>query len=648
MKSAKLILIMKFCLLSFILFLGSLSLYAQHSKDSRKIEVLYNNAKERAQAGDRVKAIELLVQILKIDSTYYQARFALADLYHEAGKTDQEIDNLRKGLRYSGNNYVPAFKFLAQSLYSKGIYDEAFENIQRYEQLKKTLDQEEMRLLRSCAFAAEAIKNPVQFSPVNVGDGVNTKDDEYWPCLDAEGKQLIFTRLLKYSPDGQKLAFPQEDLFRSVKDSVKWRRAEPIALVNTPENEGAQCISADGRLLFFTACGRPDGKGSCDIYMSVRKNGSWSQPVNLGFPVNSGAWETQPSISADGRFLYFTSNRNGGKGKMDIWRAEKIGITPDGFPVYGKVINMESINTAGDELSPFIHPDGNTLYFSSDYWPGMGGKDLFAVKIENDKASVPINLGYPINTLADEVGLIVDTEGQNAFFTSNKGGSRDIYSFSLPTTIQPGKVSYVKGKVFDKKTGATLLPDIRLMDISKDQIIQHIYPFENEGEFLLCLPLGKNYGLTIEKQGYLFCSRNFNLEQSYSKSKPLDLSIGLDRVEPGKATVLDNIFFETDSFSLKTESKSQLNEIVTFLSNNPGWIVEIGGHTDNKGSENYNNQLSEKRAEAVVNYLVERGIPAKRLRSKGYGFSKPLADNSTEEGRTINRRTEFKIIEKEK
>jgi outer membrane protein OmpA-like peptidoglycan-associated protein len=639
---------MKLCILSLILSIFFCSLYAQNSRNSRKIETLYNNAKEKAQAGDTGNAIELLFQILKLDSSYYQARFALADIYHETAKTDLEIENLRSGLRNSGNNFAPAFKFLAQALYYKGIYDEAFENIRRYEQIKKSLDPQEMRLLKSCSFAKDAIKNPVPFHPENIGDGVNTEDDEYWPCLDAEGKQLIFTRLLRYSSDGQKLPFPQEDLFRSVKDSVKWQNSVPIASINTPENEGAQCISADGRLLFFTACGRPDGKGSCDIYMSVRKNGNWSQPVNLGVPVNSGAWETQPSVSADGHFLYFTSNRSGGKGKMDIWRAEKIGITSDGFPAYGKVINMEGINTGGDELSPFIHADGKTLYFSSDYWPGMGGKDLFCVNLENDKTSIPVNLGYPINTPADEVGLIVDTEGENAFFNSNKAGGRDIYSFSLPQNVQPGKVSYIKGKVFDKKTGTTLLPDIHLFDLANNLELQHIYPSENEGEFLLCLPLGKNYGLTIEKTGYLFCSRNFNLEHSYSKAKPLDLSIGLDPIEPGKVTRLDNIFFETDSFSLKSESKPQLNEMFTFLTSNPGWIVEIGGHTDNKGSESYNIQLSEKRAAAVVHYLIERGIPYKRLRSKGYGFSKPVADNSTEEGRGANRRTEFKIVETEK
>ncbi len=637
---------MKLCLLSLILAIFFCSLYAQNPKNSKKIDALYNNAKERAQAGERGKAIELLFQILKLDSSYYQARFALADIYHETGKTDLEIDNLRSGLKNSGNSFAPAFKFLAQALYSKGIYNEAFENIRRYEQVKKSLDPEEKHLLESCSFAKDAVLNPVPFCPENIGEGVNTAEDEYWPCLDAAGKELIFTRLLKYSSDGKKLPFPQEDLYYSVKDSVKWLKSIPLTSVNTPENEGAQCISADGKLLFYTACGRSDGLGSCDIYMSVRKNGNWSQPVNLGAPVNSGAWETQPSISADGHYLYFTSNRKGGKGKMDIWRAEKIGITPGGFPVYGKVFNMEGINTPGDDLSPFIHADGKTLYFASDYWPGMGGKDLFLSKIENDKTSVPVNLGYPINTLGDEFGMIVDTEGKNAFFTSDNKGERDIFSFYLPQHVLPEKVSYVKGKVFDKKTGVTLLPDIHLFNLSSSQELQHIYPFENEGEFLLCLPLGKNYGLSIEKDGYLFCSKNFNLEHSYSKAEPLNLKIGLDPVEPGKVTVLNNIFFATDSFNLKSESKPQLNEMFTFLNNNPGWIVEIGGHTDHNGSELYNIQLSAKRAAAVVNYLIEKGMPVERLRSKGYGFSEPVADNSTEEGRAANRRTEFKLIEK--
>jgi outer membrane protein OmpA-like peptidoglycan-associated protein len=380
--------------------------------------------------------------------------------------------------------------------------------------------------------------------------------------------------------------------------------------------------------------------------MSVRKEDKWSEPVNLGPPVNTRAWESQPSVSADGRYLYFTSNREGGKGNMDIWRAEKIATSTEGFPVYGKVINLESINTPGNELSPFIHADGKTLYFASDYWPGLGGKDLFFVRIENNKTSKPQNLGYPINSLGNDEGMIVEVAGGRAWFTTNRTGfgGRDIFSFQLPEDERPYPVSYVKGKVLDSKTKKILHPEIELSDLSTNRIIQHIYPVENEGEFLLCLPLGGNYGLSIEKEGYLFCSRNFDLGKEYSSTDPLKLIINMDPIEPGSVTVLNNIFFQTDSFTLKPESKVQLDEIVSFMNKNPGLIVEIAGHTDNKGSNAYNLELSEKRAASVVKYLAENGVPKVRMISKGYGFVKPVADNSTEEGRVLNRRTEFKVL----
>jgi hypothetical protein len=391
--------------------------HGQGSKNLKKTEALFLDAKNKAQAGEAEKAIDLLNQLLRIDPAYYMAHFALADIYHEKGKLDLEEKELNEGLKVCGDAFPNGYKFLAQILYKKGEYAEAFNNINKYLQINKSASPDDRRLFESCSFAKEAVQHPVPFQPENLGQEINTVEDEYFPCLDGEGRQLVFTRLLKTSADGQKLPFPQEDLFRSVKDSDKWRNAQPLdAMINTPENEGAQCISADGRLLFFTACGRQDGLGSCDIYMSVRKQGKWSEPVNLGAPVNSNAWETQPSISADGHFLYFTSNRKGGKGKMDIWRAEKIGVTSDGYPVYGKVINLENINTPGDELSPFIHADGKTLYFASDFWPGMGGKDLFKVSIAKDKISTPVNLGYPINTKDNEEGLVVETSGETAFF----------------------------------------------------------------------------------------------------------------------------------------------------------------------------------------------------------------------------------------
>ena len=632
-----------------ILFAVALNCVSQNNKASdKKVESLYNEAKTYAQAGDKVRAIALLNQVLKNDPQYYMAFFGLADIYHETKERQLEKDALVNGLRISLDRFPGGYKFLAELLYAEASYAEALKNMEQYNRLKKPLTIEENRLLESCRFAAKAIESPVAFHPENAGEAINTTEDEYWPSLNGESNTLVFTRLITKDAVGKKIAYPQEDFYVSQKDSTGWQKALALGPpVNTGENEGAQCISADGRLLFFTGCGRPDGLGSCDIYMSVRQKGKWSAPVNLGNPVNTNAWESQPSVSADGRLLYFTSNRKGGKGKMDIWRAEEIGVSPEGFPVYGKVINMESVNTSGNELSPFIHADGKTLYFASDFWPGMGGKDLFFVTLDSTKTSPPQNLGYPVNTSANEEGLVVEVSGDRAWYTANNAGfgGRDIFTFKLPDALKPQPVSWVKGKVIDKKSGQLILSEIVLNDLASNKLVQHLYPFENEGEFLFCLPSGHNYGLNISKPGYLFHSENFNLLETNNRHQPLTLTIALDPIETGKTTILKNIFFETDSFSLKPESKGQLKEIVDFMKTNIGLVIEIGGHTDNQGSENYNLVLSGKRANAVVKSLVEMGVPSARLKSKGYGFAIPVSDNSAEEGRALNRRTEFKIIE---
>jgi len=640
---------MRRLIFTIFLFAVVLNCVSQNNKASnKKVESLYNEAKVDAQAGDKVKAIALLNLVLKNDPQYYMAFFGLADIYHETKERQLEKDALVNGLHISLDRFPGGYKFLAELLYADAAYGEALNNMEQYNRLKRPLTIEENRLLESCRFATKAIESPITFHPENAGEAINTTEDEYWPSLNGESNTLVFTRLITKDAEGKKITYPQEDFYVSRKDSAGWQKALPLGPpVNTGENEGAQCISADGRLLFFTGCGRPDGLGSCDIYMSVRKKGKWSAPVNLGNPVNTKSWESQPSVSADGRLLYFTSNRNGGKGKMDIWRAEELGVSPEGFPVYGKVINMENVNTPGNELSPFIHADGKTLYFASDFWPGMGGKDLFFVSLDSSRTSRPQNLGYPVNTSANEEGLVVEVSSDRAWYTANNTGfgGRDIFTFQLPDALKPWPVSWVKGKVINRKTGQLILSEIVLNDLVGNKLLQHLYPFENEGEFLFCLPSGHNYGLNISREGYLFHSENFNLLESNNRYQPLNLTIALDPIETGRTTILKNIFFETDSFSLKPESKGQLKEIVEFMKTNPGLVIEIGGHTDNQGTENYNLVLSGKRANAVVQSLVEMGVPSARLKNKGYGYSIPVADNSTEEGRSLNRRTEFKIIE---
>lgn len=609
----------------------------------------YNNAKMLFQLGKTEDAIKHLKHVLRLDEHFSMAHFALADIYHWQKKYELEEAQLSTGLRMDSVSYPQGFYFLAERQYRQGKYDTAVVNLKRYLWLVPTPEKDAVHLVKAAEFAAYAVKHPVPFHPDNLGPAINSAENEYWPSLNVEGNQLVFTRLITVDSTGHPLRFPQEDFYVSHIDSTGWSKAKPLGPpVNTPGNEGAQCISANGNLLFFTACGRKDGYGSCDIYFSVKRNGKWLKPINLMPPVNTGSWESQPSVSADGRYLYFVSNRKGGKGKMDIWRAERTSITPSGLPVYGKVINMKAINTPGNESSPFIDADGRTLYFASDYWPGLGGKDLFVTRDNGKGFSVPENLGFPINTRNDDEDLIVDVSGQNAYFTSDRNGygGKDIFRFVLPADLRPNAVSYVAGNVFDAKSLKPMAPLIQIIDLKGDSVFEQTKPDKTNGHFLACLPAGKEYGLNIEQSGYLFYSEHFDLRQLYGKSKPFHLPIALQPIEQGSITALRNIFFDTDSATLKSTSLSQLNQLYTFLKQNPGWVVEISGYTDNTGTEMHNLELSKERAQSVVQFLVKKGIPAWRLVAKGYGSTKPVVGNETMQGRALNRRTEFRILRK--
>jgi outer membrane protein OmpA-like peptidoglycan-associated protein len=434
-------------------------------------------------------------------------------------------------------------------------------------------------------------------------------------------------------------------------DQNEWLPAEPMKSINTPYNEGAQSISADGKLLFFTACTQSDGYGSCDIYFSKNNAGAWTKPKNAGEPVNTAAWESQPSISANGEFLYFVSNREGGNGSMDIWRCRLNGFYASGEPRWSKPQNLgEMINTSGNETSPFIHADGKTLYFASDKLMGLGGYDIFYSRLTNDTVwKTPVNMGYPINTHKDEQGLIVDASGIRAYYSSDRPGSKglDIYQFDLYEKARPTPVSYVQGKVFDKTCGFPLCAQIELIDLDKNKLIAKKESCWEKGEFLMCLPLGNEYAFNVSRSGYLFHSENFALKQARNADDPFQLDIPLNAIEVGNATVLRNIFFETAKYELLPNSKVELGKLIDFMAKNPQVKIEIGGHTDDVGSKELNEELSQNRAQSVYNYLVENGVGASRLSYQGYGFSVPLAGNDTAEGRAQNRRTEFKVVSTE-
>lgn len=612
----------------------------------KKTSALYQEALSHSQQGNPQKSIQLLNDILKLDPVFYMAYFALADLSHESKNQEQEMLYLKKGLALSGDKYPAGYKFLAEAHYNKGEYTDALKYIKHYTTFRKSLNPIEQLLLSSCLFSANAVNSPVPFQPVNPGDSINTDAQEYWPSINAEASELVFTRLETKDRSGVEMPNPQEDFFSSKLDSNGWHLARPLGPpVNTEDNEGAQTLSADGRWLIFTGCGRADGIGSCDLYFSMNRNGSWTLPVNMGEPVNSGAWESQPSLSGNGEVLYFVSSRKGSLGKMDIWKAEKIAVSPDGIPQFGNVTNVSALNTQGNDLSPFIHADGKTIYFASDGRPGMGGTDLFLTRTENDSYQEPVNLGFPINTKQNEEGLVVEISGERAWFTTDRNQSRgrDIYYFTLPDSIRPEPVSYLKGEVLDAKTGVKVSSDIILSNLKTNKVVRRISPAENQGSFLICLPSGENYGLSISRKGYLFASENISLVNGYTQKRPREISIRLKPVEAGASTTLKNIFFETNSWQLKEESGVQLEEMAIFMKNNPDVNMEVIGHTDRTGTESYNLDLSQKRAEAVVQELLKRKVEPYRIKSKGVGYSMPVGDNNSEEGRSANRRTEFSV-----
>jgi outer membrane protein OmpA-like peptidoglycan-associated protein len=405
------------------------------------------------------------------------------------------------------------------------------------------------------------------------------------------------------------------------------------------------CLSPDGRLLFFTACGRNDGRGSCDVYYSMKMENYWSRPVNAGSVVNSSFWEAQPSVSSDNKKLFFASNRPGGVGGMDIWSSE-IAVIKDGKLFFKTPKNLgRGVNSRENDFSPFIHADGSTLYFSSEGRSGMGGSDLFLSKLKDTIWTEAVNLGSPINTRFNEDGLVVSPTSNVAIFSSNREGSiagtKDLYQLKLPSEFLPEKVGYIKGYVFISETDSIIQAPIELTQLESNET-RNIISDRDEG-YITTLVAGKTYALNVSIEGYLFYSRHFNLKENLGFKQAERVDIYLEPIKTGKIFVLSNIFFDFDSDQLKEESDAELIQLTDFLRKNPQLNIEISGHTDNVGGSDYNLKLSESRAKAIFNYLKQY-IRPDRMIYKGYGSEMPVASNESEHGRALNRRSEIKIL----
>jgi len=412
--------------------------------------------------------------------------------------------------------------------------------------------------------------------------------------------------------------------------------------VNSDLNEGAQMISQDGEWLVFTACNRTDGFGSCDIYISYLTQQGWSKGINMGGKINTDQWDSQPCLSPDKRDLYFASRRFGGYGGSDIYVSHQL---PNGEWSTPENLGPQ-INTSGDEASPFMHADNQTLFFTSNGLQGYGDADLFfSKKGPRGDWSVPENLGYPINTIYSEGTLFIAADAKTAYYASDRSDSRgglDIYTFELPEHIRPNKTLWVKGKVYDKKTTKGLPSAVELIDVTTKQLISKVQTDE-KGNYFITLPVGRDYAFNVNRKGYLFYSDNFFLSNR-SPDSTYEKNIPLQPIEANASIVLKNVFFDVNKFDLKPESEAELDILVQLLNENPTLKIQISGHTDSTGKLADNMKLSDNRAKAVVSYLISKNIEPTRLSSKGYGPTQPISTNKTEEGKALNRRTEMKVI----
>lgn len=591
--------------------------------NQRDYEAFFEAVKEAIDADTSFTEAYLLAMQGAIEDHKYK----LAEEYGEAA------------YRQNPTLHPPLASMLGKLYLLNGSYDKAVECFTFF---LKTFPNQKHKVeeqLERALFAKRLKDNPVRFTPINMGDSVNTRFDDYWPSISGDGYTFVKTSNI---PSIKNEKILQEDFFESVRSNGgEWRKSIPMrGPINTQSNEGAQSLTADGRAMYFTKC-----INDCNLYHSkLLKGGSWGAPELLPSPINTVASDKQPSISSDGQYLFFTSNRDGGYGGYDLYVATRDMET-------GEWLNVKNlgpkVNTPRNEVAPFIHFDGRTLYFASDGHKGLGGLDLFVTRKDKDGSwGEPVNLGYPINTYGEEQGIAIAADAKTTYIASNResGKGLDIYYFELPDSLKPLKSAYVKGRVVDALTKKPLAAEVVLANLKTREAEFTSSSSDEDGSFFTSLPSSISYAMQVQRKGYLFYSHSFMLDSTKSQQNPLELYVELQPLKVGSTTVLRNVYFGFNAFNLKSESEVELRTLVELLKSNPTLWIEIAGHTDNVGNAKYNQNLSERRAQSVVSYLVSEGIDKNRLRAVGYGSARPVAPNTTEDGRAKNRRTEFKVL----
>lgn len=661
-------------LIFFIFIFNQILVFGQYSTKSKKATKLFKQAQfiptqqldPETHLPDFKTGLELLNKALKKDPNFWEAHVLSGEYHINLRMNEAAIKDFENALRVAPEHSRTGMTFyrLADLYLDKGEYSKALNYIQSFINHPNANDEylkSAYSIYDNSVFAIDAIKHPKPFNPINAGPGVNTSLAEYYPTLTVNSKQLMFTRALPFGND------IQEDFYVSLKADSIWQKAFPMPEnVNTEHNEGAPTISADGRNLIFVACTdqsgsygeQRKGKGSCDLFVTKKIGSNWTNPANLPGDVNSYHWETQPSLSADGKTLYFI---RGLRGK---------GVDQRNSDIYVSVLNAQGkwgpaerlpdvINTPFAEESVCIHPDGKTLYFASRGHAGMGGSDIFvSQKDANGNWSKPKNLGYPINSKFDENSLIVSAEGNLAFFASDRDGgygNLDIYYFTLPTEFQPTKTYYFDGKVFDAISKNPIPGHFTLKDINSGEVVIVSDADPINGTFTVALPSNRQYVIEVQYQGYAMSSLGFDLTYNENQTS-YHLDIPMNPISSNNENVLQNIYFDLNSSTLRNESNVELNNLANFLRNNPSLKIQLGGHTDTRGTLEDNLKLSTERAKSVYSYLIQvEKIDANRLSFKGYGETQPIISDAQiaimatqkeqEAAHQKNRRTVYKIME---
>jgi outer membrane protein OmpA-like peptidoglycan-associated protein len=606
------------------------------------------------------KALDEYLAANKFNPNNAELNARIADCYLNSSDKSKAVEYFEKS--YSLSTEMDGFYvYMMASAYH---FEKKFDKAIKYYRLSKTkkhkvvvrgrLSDDADKKIKECTYAKKLIQSPINVKIEHLSDAINTEHQEYVPVITADESEIFFTSRRPNSTGGNidgAIGDYFEDIYYSEKVDGEWSTAVNMgAPVNSEFHDATVGLSLDGQQLFLY---RDNKKGVGNIYVSKRKGNSWSNPEELPEPINSKNQETSACYSPDGNTIYFVSDRPNGQGGKDIYKSTK---SKDG--VWSNAENLGPIvNTIEEEDAVFLHPDGKTLYFSSTGHSTMGGYDVFKTVYSKGRWSKPENIGYPVNTADDDVCFVLTASGDYGYYTSIKAsgqGKRDIYKVSFIDQINKPKLTLLKGLITDKKTGKPLEATIEIYDNDEDVLVGSFESNSATGKYMISLPAGRNYGISVKKKGYLFYSENFNIPKD-AAFQVVKKDIKLDKLEVGKKVVLNNIFYEYNKASLGTSSYNELNKVIELLNNNPKMKIELSAHTDTRGSDAYNNKLSQERAQSCVDYLVGKGVSKTRLVAKGYGekqlivtdteIEKLTSEVTKEAEHQKNRRTEFKIIE---